>query len=128
LRPKISNARAGIIIAIVAVILAATGATIGALIGAKVIKTSSKSSQNSNADLAADGGSGPTSTAPSVAQPTSTDTSSKEPICPTSSDIPKDAQGTWLDTTSWLDLTDFNCTFTDEMVGGLPVVGLNATW
>jgi glucan 1,3-beta-glucosidase len=33
-----------------------------------------------------------------------------------------------MDPTSWLDMTDFNCTFTDETVGGLPVVGLNSTW
>lgn len=33
-----------------------------------------------------------------------------------------------MDPTSWLDLKDFNCTFTDEMIGDLPVVGLNATW
>lgn len=48
--------------------------------------------------------------------------------CPTSDEIPKDAQGSWLDTTSWKTLDGFNCTFTDELVGGLPIVGLNATW
>ena len=33
-----------------------------------------------------------------------------------------------MDTTSWLDMMDFNCTFTDETVGDLPIVGLNSTW
>ncbi|KAK0124705.1 hypothetical protein ONS95_009648 [Cadophora gregata] len=33
-----------------------------------------------------------------------------------------------MDPTSWLDMTGFNCTFTSETVGGLPLVGLNSTW
>ncbi|TKX18333.1 cellulase-like protein 10 [Elsinoe australis] len=42
--------------------------------------------------------------------------------------VPADAKGTWLDPFSWYDTTDFNVTFTDEMIGGLPVIGLNSSW
>ncbi|PNS21756.1 hypothetical protein CAC42_1610 [Sphaceloma murrayae] len=42
--------------------------------------------------------------------------------------VPAEAKGTWLDPFSWYDTVDFNVTYTDEMVGGLPVIGLNATW
>jgi glucan 1,3-beta-glucosidase len=58
----------------------------------------------------------------------STTSSAPSPTCPTAQDIPSSAKGTWTDVTSWLDLTDFNCTFTAETVGGLPIVGLNSTW
>ncbi|EMC99650.1 glycoside hydrolase family 5 protein [Baudoinia panamericana UAMH 10762] len=43
-------------------------------------------------------------------------------------DIPKQYQGTYLDPFSWYDTTDFNVTFTSEMVGDLPLMGLNNTW
>lgn len=43
-------------------------------------------------------------------------------------DIPESAKGTELDPFSWYDTYDFNVTYTDETVGGLPVMGLNATW
>jgi glucan 1,3-beta-glucosidase len=33
-----------------------------------------------------------------------------------------------MDPTSWLDMKDFNCTFTSQTVGDLPLVGLNDTW
>lgn len=33
-----------------------------------------------------------------------------------------------MDPSIWLDVTDFNTTFTNETVGGLPVIGLNSTW
>lgn len=62
---------------------------------------------------------------------TSASTASSTPTeaaCPTKDDIPSDAKGSITDTTSWLDLTDFNCTFTDVTFGDLPIVGLNATW
>ncbi|KAF2151896.1 glycoside hydrolase family 5 protein [Myriangium duriaei CBS 260.36] len=44
------------------------------------------------------------------------------------SSIPASAKGTWLDPFSWYDTNDFNVTFTDVMVGGLPIMGLNSTW
>lgn len=44
------------------------------------------------------------------------------------SSIPQSAQGTWLDPFSWYDTTDFNVTYTDEKIGGLPVMGLFSSW
>ena len=43
-------------------------------------------------------------------------------------DIPKAAQGTYLDPFVWYDTTDFNVTYTDATVGGLSTMGLNSTW
>ena len=43
-------------------------------------------------------------------------------------DIPTSAKGGVLDPFSWYDTTNFNVTFTDETVGGLPIMGLNSTW
>lgn len=42
--------------------------------------------------------------------------------------IPDSAKGTVLDPFSWYDTTDLNVTYTNETVGGLPVMGLNSTW
>jgi glucan 1,3-beta-glucosidase len=44
------------------------------------------------------------------------------------SDVPKDAQGTYLDPFIWYDTTDFNVTYTAATVGGLSIMGLNSTW
>ncbi len=44
------------------------------------------------------------------------------------SSIPSAVKGTDLDPFSWLDTTDFNLTYTDETVGGLPVMGLFSKW
>ncbi|KAK2627902.1 hypothetical protein QTJ16_002548 [Diplocarpon rosae] len=44
------------------------------------------------------------------------------------SDIPAAAKGTDLDPFSWYDTTDFNVTYTDVTVGGLPIMGLNSEW
>lgn len=44
------------------------------------------------------------------------------------SDIPAAAQGTDLDPFTWYDTSDFNVTYTNDTVGGLPVMGLNSTW
>lgn len=43
-------------------------------------------------------------------------------------DIPTSAKGSVLDPFTWYDTTDFNVTYTDETVGGLPIMGLNSTW
>ncbi|KAL1584151.1 hypothetical protein WHR41_07228 [Cladosporium halotolerans] len=43
-------------------------------------------------------------------------------------EIPASAKGTELDPFSWYDTYDFNVTYTDETVGGLPIMGLNSTW
>ncbi|OBT79130.1 hypothetical protein VF21_01724 [Pseudogymnoascus sp. 05NY08] len=63
-----------------------------------------------------------TTSGKSTSKPTAT------AACTTSDKIPSKEKGTWMDTTSWLDLTDFNCVFTDETVGGLPIAGLKSTW
>ncbi|KAI6249460.1 putative glucan 1,3-beta-glucosidase D [Erysiphe necator] len=44
------------------------------------------------------------------------------------SSIPMEAKDTYLDPFSWYDTTDFNVTFTNETVGGLPIMGINFTW
>uniref|UniRef100_A0A060T6J2 glucan 1,3-beta-glucosidase n=1 Tax=Blastobotrys adeninivorans TaxID=409370 RepID=A0A060T6J2_BLAAD len=44
------------------------------------------------------------------------------------SSIPDSAKGTVLDPSTWLDKTDFNTTFTNATVGGLPIMGLNSSW
>ncbi|KAI9726754.1 MAG: hypothetical protein M1828_000610 [Chrysothrix sp. TS-e1954] len=41
---------------------------------------------------------------------------------------PESARGTYYDTSTWLDTTDFNLTYTEQKVGGLPVMGLNASY
>ena len=43
-------------------------------------------------------------------------------------DIPTAAKGSYFDPFTWYDTTDFNVTFTNETVGGLPVMGLNSSW
>lgn len=43
-------------------------------------------------------------------------------------DIPKTARGTFIDPFTWYDTRDFNLTFTEEMIGGLSVIGLNSSW
>ena len=43
-------------------------------------------------------------------------------------DIPVSAKNTILDPFTWYDTTDFNVTYTDEQVGGLPVMGLRSAW
>ena len=43
-------------------------------------------------------------------------------------DIPQSAKNTVLDPFTWYDTADFNVTYTNETVGGLPIMGLNSTW
>lgn len=42
--------------------------------------------------------------------------------------VPADKKGTIYDPWSWYDTDDFNATYTDETVGGLPIIGLYSTW
>lgn len=44
------------------------------------------------------------------------------------SDIPASVKGTYFDPFTWYDTTDFNVAYTEETVGGLPVMGLHANW
>ncbi|KAI0147416.1 glycoside hydrolase family 5 protein [Xylariaceae sp. FL1272] len=39
-------------------------------------------------------------------------------------DVPTEAKGTYLDPSTWYDTTDFNTTYTNQTVGGLPIEGL----
>lgn len=45
-----------------------------------------------------------------------------------SANVPTATKGTYMDPGMWADTTDFNTTFTNEMVGGLPVIGLFSAW
>ena len=73
-----------------------------------------------------DSGSGSGSGSGSSSNPTKPPNSNLNGISGDS--IPAQYKGTYLDPFSWYDTTDFNVTFTDVMVGGLPVIGLNSTW
>ncbi|KAF2635608.1 glycoside hydrolase [Massarina eburnea CBS 473.64] len=42
--------------------------------------------------------------------------------------VPEKDRGGILDPWAWYDTIDFNVTYTPELVGGLPVIGLNSTW
>lgn len=44
------------------------------------------------------------------------------------SDVPAKWINTDLDPTTWASTEDFNTTFTDVMVGGLPIMGLDSSW
>ncbi|ROW13502.1 hypothetical protein VPNG_04464 [Cytospora leucostoma] len=46
---------------------------------------------------------------------------------PANGSIPSDAP-TYLNPFEWYDTIDFNVTYTDVLVGGLPIMGLNSTW
>ncbi|KEF51745.1 glucan 1,3-beta-glucosidase [Exophiala aquamarina CBS 119918] len=45
-----------------------------------------------------------------------------------SGSVPATAKGTYTDISTWLDTADFNCTYTEETVGGLSVMGLYSEW
>lgn len=42
--------------------------------------------------------------------------------------VPEADRGGILDPWSWYDTQDFNITYTNELVGGLPMIGLNSSW
>ncbi|OAL44660.1 glycoside hydrolase [Pyrenochaeta sp. DS3sAY3a] len=42
--------------------------------------------------------------------------------------VPQEDRGGIFDPWSWWDTNDFNITYTKELVGGLPIIGLNSTW
>ncbi|KAL7938496.1 glycoside hydrolase family 5 protein [Trichoderma chlorosporum] len=57
----------------------------------------------------------------------SSDSSSSGPPA-SNSDVPTKWVNTYLDPSTWASTEDFNTTFTDEMVGNLPVMGLYSKW
>lgn len=60
--------------------------------------------------------------------PTGTGTPNQNLGGESESDIPVAARGSYLDPFTWYDTTDFNVTYTNDTVGGLPIMGLNSTW
>ncbi|CAG5158831.1 uncharacterized protein ALTATR162_LOCUS5276 [Alternaria atra] len=42
--------------------------------------------------------------------------------------VPEADRGGILDPWAWYDTDDFNVTYTNELVGGLPIIGLNSDW
>lgn len=46
----------------------------------------------------------------------------------TTATLPDQFKGTIYDISTWLNTTDFNTTFTDVTVGGLPIMGLNTSY
>ncbi|KAF2624632.1 glycoside hydrolase family 5 protein, partial [Macroventuria anomochaeta] len=42
--------------------------------------------------------------------------------------VPEEDKGGIFDPWAWYDTEDFNVTYTKELVGGLPIIGLNSTW
>ncbi|KAI0477469.1 glycoside hydrolase family 5 protein [Xylariaceae sp. FL0804] len=58
----------------------------------------------------------------------STDSGSSSSSGDLSSDVPIAARGTYLDPSTWYDTTDFNTTYTNQTVGGLPIEGLYTKW
>lgn len=100
---------AGIVLGVIFGLVACAGVVIGVLISQDIIDVGRSSSSSSDGEVA--------------------DDDPPKPVkCPKTDDIPHDAVGTWMDPTSWLDMTGLNCTFTDETIGGLPLVGLNSSW
>ncbi|CAK7232410.1 hypothetical protein SCUCBS95973_008251 [Sporothrix curviconia] len=143
-----STDRLGLILGGVVTLLAVAGIVVGVLIAKNVINTGTHSKSNLNDSTAASltattsasatsevvpGQTLHTSSTGTSASATSTHTSTESPsytaaTCSTEKDIPSAFKGTYNDPTTWLDMTDFNCTFTSEMVGNLSIVGLNSTW
>ena len=84
--------------------------------------TTSQSSNDANGgnDSSNDG----TSSRPAGGNPCDTTSATVHPnrSDPSSLGIPPEAIGTYFDSTKWLDWTDFNVTYTDVTVGGLPIM------
>jgi len=59
---------------------------------------------------------------------TTNDTNSNPSNDCAASSVPASAKGTYTDISTWLDTTDFNCTYTNDTVGGLSVMGLYSSW
>lgn len=106
----------GIVLGIILAILIAAGIVVGVLVSQDIIVVNSSASSDA-------------ATADSKPGTLPDDSAPPKPVkCPESDDIPDDAAGTWMDPTSWFDMTGLNCTYTDETIGGLPLAGLNSSW
>lgn len=69
------------------------------------------------------GDSGGSSTTANAQKPSNSNLDGKDP-----NSVPDADKGGILDPWSWWDTTDFNVTYTNEKVGGLPIIGLNSSW
>ncbi|KAH7014154.1 glycoside hydrolase superfamily [Microdochium trichocladiopsis] len=96
-------------------------ATVGA--NAQSDINSSTSSSSSSADAPA-----PTTNAGTQVSTEDDDSQQAPQKCSDPKDLPKEFQGTAMDQSTWLTMDGFNCSFTSETVGGLPLLGLNSTW
>ncbi|KAH9876703.1 hypothetical protein J1614_003835 [Plenodomus biglobosus] len=84
------------------------------IIPVAVMLSSKSSNDNSNSS----------STAPSgVTQPKTSNLDGHD-----RNSVPEADRGGILDPWSWFDTEDFNVTYTNTLVGGLPIIGLNMTW
>ncbi|ERS96160.1 hypothetical protein HMPREF1624_07696 [Sporothrix schenckii ATCC 58251] len=147
--PRKSRKPMWLLIGGLAATLAIGGIVVGVLVAKNIIHTSNHNKATVNDTPAAASASASSSsvaagvdpthtatsaTAKATSKPTSTKTSTKATAsptagaCSTKKDIPASVQGTYNDPTTWLDMTDFNCTYTSETIGNLSIVGLNSTW
>ncbi|KAI9727059.1 MAG: hypothetical protein M1834_008527 [Cirrosporium novae-zelandiae] len=67
------------------------------------------------------------SSSDSSSEPTDASSATISNNC-TGANVPVSAKDTYWDPCSWYDTTDFNVTYTNDTVGGLPIIGLNSTW
>lgn len=101
-------------IAALVVILVAVLVPVGVLVIGKNNKTH-QANVTSPTLLSSGGNNGSSSTSPAFS-PSTTAT------------LPDQFKGTIYDISTWLNTTDFNTTFTDVTVGGLPIMGLNTSY
>jgi len=128
-QPKKSKTRRGtiIIFLLLAFVLAAAGAMIpvGFLVLKPMFDKSSPNKASTANDNISNNTSNSTSTAtsnPTIANSPNNTSSTPDDHDPATLGIPPSANGTVLDSTKWLDWTDFNLTYTNATVGGLSIM------
>ncbi|EDN10019.1 hypothetical protein HCAG_05822 [Histoplasma mississippiense (nom. inval.)] len=89
--------------------------------GAKIAAVLSKNKKGDQG-ASGDSGDGPSDPA-SQGPPPRTELGNFDP-----NTLPESAKKTYFDPRTWYDTADMNVTYTDETVGGLPIMGLNSTW
>ncbi|KAF1923008.1 glycoside hydrolase family 5 protein [Didymella exigua CBS 183.55] len=99
--------RKKIIIGVVSVLI-----LLAIIIPIAVLMSNKKSNNTSGSDTAA-----------GQSTPKNSNLDGKDP-----NSVPQADKGGILDPWSWYDTEDFNVTYTNELVGGLPIIGLNSTW
>ncbi|KAJ4371684.1 hypothetical protein N0V86_008237 [Didymella sp. IMI 355093] len=99
--------RKKIIIGVVSVLI-----LLAIIIPVAVLVSNKKSNGTSQSDAA-----------PGQSTPKNSNLDGKDP-----DSVPQADKGGIFDPWSWYDTEDFNVTYTKELVGGLPIIGLNSTW